>query len=92
MYTYKYNHLGYTVYKDDKPVYKAGVLNNKKRYNRNDAENNKKSAEAHIKLLLAMRDQNELEKCEFCGEEYPADELENGCCARCSRAIKEHGG
>lgn len=35
---------------------------------------------------------DELEKCEFCGEEYPADEIKNGCCARCNRAIKEHGG
>lgn len=53
-YTYTYNHVGYTVYENGVPVHSASVLNKRKRYNKNDAADNKQAAESHIRLLIAM--------------------------------------
>lgn len=54
MYTYRANCSGFVVYKNDIPVYRAGVLNPKKRFNKNDLKNNELSAIATIKQLEAM--------------------------------------
>lgn len=54
MYTYTYNHIGYTVYKNGEPIHATAVLNIKKCYNKKDAADNKASAEAHIRYLIAM--------------------------------------
>lgn len=54
IYTYAYTHMGYTVYKNGKPIHSARVLNTRKRWNKTDADDNKRSAEAHIKLLKAL--------------------------------------
>ena len=54
MYTYTYNHIGYTIYKDGKPIRAASVLNKRKRYNEKDAADNKAAAEAGIRYFIAM--------------------------------------